>query len=146
MPRYFYTDQAHRPFVFGKRSYTFTALPSAGGGWPGIFKAETPESEADLGSIVRRGISEITAEEYEAQKKRVNSPVVSPNSNSSKQSTHAPSAFQSIQPPQDVASAASVAPTPEQTLPEPESLLVVGRISPPQPFVKESDRMKPKAA
>lgn len=72
MRRYYHTDNATRSFRAGGIEFHFDPVELRAGAWRGLLSTEDEEAQIALASLVSADgpIREITAEEYEAQKKK----------------------------------------------------------------------------
>ena len=135
--RYFFTLDSRRVFVVNKREYRFQPLRLGQGAIPGALAVDGAQAEADLLGLVGRGVKEISADEYEAQKKRLSQTAAYAKSSSLRNSrpvflpplstpTHPPAG--SAEGKSDDSSAA------KKVLPTVHDVLRVGPISPRQPL------------
>ncbi len=70
MRRYFESLNVGRPFEVGGRSFVFEPSESKGGFWVGVLAVDDESAASILVSVYPR-VWEITAEQYEAKKKRL---------------------------------------------------------------------------
>lgn len=155
MPRhYFFTSSASQPIRLDGREYKFIPLSILGGRVSGVFDSEDPTDIEILQRAVTRkiGITEISEAEAEKAKKRMSpsaqrSASLSPGA--SPQPRIAVSGAGSLLPMVEGAGSAASAKAAteaskaagEITIPTILSMVRVGSVKPPQPFVAEGERM-----
>ena len=69
MPFYFQTSNASVPYRAGGHEFTFEPIEVIAGSWRGVLEVAT-EAEAEALRTIKGPVSEVTAEEYAAQKKK----------------------------------------------------------------------------
>lgn len=157
MRKFYFTSSASRPVTLEGRTYKFQPLSILGGRVSGVFDTEDATDQAILDRAVtmKRGITEISADEAEqAKKKLLNNQarsvnllhdVLPPRLSSSPAGQLLPMAVESVGSVASGEQAKPNRPAPintDITLPTVVSMAKVGAVKPPQPFVNEGERMQ----
>lgn len=153
--KFYFSSSASRPLVREGREFKFVALSIVGGRVSGVFDSDDPVDIAILDRAVQAkiGVTELTAEQADHAKKKLgNSPQRSALlSNGALQRPRlASSPVGALLPgvpvtgagsAESAAAKADIKPTGEITIPTVISMVKVGHVRPPQPFVAEGERM-----
>jgi len=144
MARFFLSHRANHPVSINGRNYSFLPTSAAAGLVFGVFEAATAEAEADLLQVVARGVGveEISASDFEAEKKRTQ--IDSSKFSSPLRPVSLPQPSPSID---HVQPAASVKPPDEQAATRiipltAKSVVRIERVASPNAIVADSERLK----
>ena len=99
MPFFFQTSNASVPYRAGGHEFTFEPIEVIAGSWRGVLEVAT-EAEAEALRTIKGPVSEVTAEEYAAQKKKwfPNSRRLTPSVEQSPQTLHEVAASVALNP------------------------------------------------
>jgi hypothetical protein len=150
MPRFFFTERANRALAVNGRSYKFSPVGFVAGNFHGVYQADTPEADGDLARAVelRLGVTDIGQSDFDSLKKKqvaTGSSAPSSDSNAKPRAVTLPvSMSPSGAKGQVVQFAPNETPPTESELQgklKPEDCIRIERVSPPEIFVEEKDRV-----
>lgn len=154
--RFYFTTLASHPLTFSGHVFKFTVVGLSGGRPSGVYEAEDPQEILILDDVVRarRGVSAMSAEDYEKAKKKASLTPSSSNTTVTQPRVVRPAITPELGMGEKVgvlsAATKPIGSGPEDSAfrtsldvrPKPSTLIRIARVNPPKPFTASDTKVK----